>query len=52
MKHLWKFIVWLLDIIFGIFVVIALILIVSVIFYPHDNLLLEFGKWLATHPAY
>lgn len=49
LKHLLKFIIWLLDIIFGIFVVLSLILIVSVIFFPNDNIALELGKWLATH---
>jgi len=49
-KHLGKFIIWLLDIIFGIFVIVALILIVSAIFWPQDNLLLETGKWLASRP--
>lgn len=48
LKHLLKFFWWLADIIFGILVVVAIILIVSVIFFPQDNLLLEFGKWLAT----
>lgn len=50
LNHIWKFIKWLLDIIFGITVIIAVILIVSVIFFPHDNLLLELGKWLASRP--
>jgi len=52
MKAIWthfsRFIWWLLDILFGIAVVIAIILIISVIFFPQDNLLLRFGKWLAT----
>lgn len=41
-----KFILKVLDLVFGFFVVLAVILIVSVIFYPHDNLLLHLAKWL------
>jgi len=48
MKHVWNFIKWLADILFGICVIIAVLILVSAIFYPHDNLLLAGVKWLST----
>lgn len=47
-KAIGRFIWKVLDMVFGIIVVLAIILIVSVIFYPHDNLLLQLGKWFSS----
>jgi hypothetical protein len=48
MKHVTGFLIWLLDILFGVAVIFGIVLIVQVIIFPQENLLLDFGKWLSS----